>query len=168
MPLDLGAKGSCHIGGNVATNAGGLRLLRYGSLRGTVLGLEVVSGKYDNFSIILHLYSHPGCIHSFATCNAPFTLIRPMWLPIVKFKSSMLCSPLLKIKHIYQRHICICLLWGPGWWLHSELLGISAEGQYWLWFEAAFHWIWGDLGNHYCCFHLLSTETQGCECGISW
>ncbi|XP_062438524.1 D-2-hydroxyglutarate dehydrogenase, mitochondrial isoform X4 [Rhea pennata] len=42
MPLDLGAKGSCHIGGNVATNAGGLRLLRYGSLRGTVLGLEAV------------------------------------------------------------------------------------------------------------------------------
>ncbi|XP_059807112.1 D-2-hydroxyglutarate dehydrogenase, mitochondrial isoform X1 [Hypanus sabinus] len=41
MPLDLGSKGSCHIGGNVATNAGGLRLLRYGSLRGTVLGLEV-------------------------------------------------------------------------------------------------------------------------------
>ncbi|XP_078063963.1 D-2-hydroxyglutarate dehydrogenase, mitochondrial isoform X3 [Mustelus asterias] len=42
MPLDLGSKGSCHIGGNVATNAGGLRLLRYGSLRGTILGLEVV------------------------------------------------------------------------------------------------------------------------------
>lgn len=42
FPLDLGAKGSCHIGGTVATNAGGLRLLRYGSLHGTVLGLEVV------------------------------------------------------------------------------------------------------------------------------
>ncbi|KAH7883730.1 hypothetical protein F5I97DRAFT_1577723 [Phlebopus sp. FC_14] len=42
MPLDLGAKGSCQIGGNVSTNAGGLRLLRYGSLHGTVLGLEVV------------------------------------------------------------------------------------------------------------------------------
>jgi hypothetical protein len=42
MPVDLGAKGSCHIGGNVATNAGGLRLLRYGSLHGSVLGLEVV------------------------------------------------------------------------------------------------------------------------------
>ena len=38
MPLDLGAKGSCQIGGNISTNAGGLRLLRYGSLRGTVLG----------------------------------------------------------------------------------------------------------------------------------
>ncbi|KXX82577.1 D-lactate dehydrogenase [cytochrome] 2, mitochondrial [Madurella mycetomatis] len=42
FPLDLGAKGSCHIGGNLATNAGGLRLLRYGSLHGTVLGIEAV------------------------------------------------------------------------------------------------------------------------------
>lgn len=42
MPLDLGAKGSCQIGGNVSTNAGGLRYLRYGSLHGNVLGLEVV------------------------------------------------------------------------------------------------------------------------------
>ena len=71
MPLDLGSKGrwgyihthhvmyvlfeyaityetlcvcaSCQIGGNVSTNAGGLRLLRYGSLRGNVLGVEAVS-----------------------------------------------------------------------------------------------------------------------------
>lgn len=42
MPLDLGAKGSCHIGGNVSTNAGGLRLLRYGNLHGSVLGIEAV------------------------------------------------------------------------------------------------------------------------------
>ncbi|RDX88084.1 D-2-hydroxyglutarate dehydrogenase, mitochondrial, partial [Mucuna pruriens] len=42
MPLDLGAKGSCQIGGNVSTNAGGLRLVRYGSLHGSVLGVEVV------------------------------------------------------------------------------------------------------------------------------
>lgn len=42
FPLDLGAKGSCQIGGNVATNAGGLRLLRYGSMHGNVLGLEAV------------------------------------------------------------------------------------------------------------------------------
>lgn len=41
-PVDLGAKGSCHIGGNIATNAGGLRLFRYGNLHGTVLGLEAV------------------------------------------------------------------------------------------------------------------------------
>lgn len=42
VPLDLGAKGSCQIGGCVATNAGGQRLIRYGSLHGNVLGLEVV------------------------------------------------------------------------------------------------------------------------------
>ncbi|XP_058086760.1 D-2-hydroxyglutarate dehydrogenase, mitochondrial isoform X3 [Magnolia sinica] len=42
MPLDLGAKGSCQIGGNVSTNAGGLRFVRYGSLHGTILGLEAV------------------------------------------------------------------------------------------------------------------------------
>ena len=43
MPIDLGAKGSCLIGGNISTNAGGLRLLRYGNLHGNVLGLEAVS-----------------------------------------------------------------------------------------------------------------------------
>lgn len=42
FPLDLGAKGSCQVGGNVSTNAGGLRLLRYGSLHGNVIGLECV------------------------------------------------------------------------------------------------------------------------------
>uniref|UniRef100_A0A1I8ARF6 D-2-hydroxyglutarate dehydrogenase, mitochondrial n=1 Tax=Steinernema glaseri TaxID=37863 RepID=A0A1I8ARF6_9BILA len=42
MPLDLGAKGSCLIGGNISTCAGGIRLLRYGNLHGNVLGLRVV------------------------------------------------------------------------------------------------------------------------------
>lgn len=42
FPLDLGAKGSCMIGGNIATNAGGLQALRYGVMRNLVSGLEVV------------------------------------------------------------------------------------------------------------------------------
>lgn len=42
MPLDLGAKGSCQIGGNVSTNAGGLRLMRYGSMHANTLGLIAV------------------------------------------------------------------------------------------------------------------------------
>jgi FAD/FMN-containing dehydrogenase len=41
-PLDLGARGSCAIGGNIATNAGGNRVVRYGMTRAMVLGLEVV------------------------------------------------------------------------------------------------------------------------------
>lgn len=42
FPLDLGARGSCQIGGNVATNAGGNKVFRYGTTRELVLGLEVV------------------------------------------------------------------------------------------------------------------------------
>lgn len=42
FPLDLGARGSATIGGAIATNAGGLRVLRYGMMREMVLGLEAV------------------------------------------------------------------------------------------------------------------------------
>lgn len=42
FPLSLGAQGSCRIGGNVSTNAGGVNVLRYGMTRELVLGLEVV------------------------------------------------------------------------------------------------------------------------------
>lgn len=42
FPLDLGARGSCTVGGNIATNAGGNRVLRYGMMRQQVLGLEAV------------------------------------------------------------------------------------------------------------------------------
>ena len=42
FPLSLGAEDSCRIGGNISTNAGGIAVLRYGSMRNLVLGLEVV------------------------------------------------------------------------------------------------------------------------------
>ena len=40
--VDLGARGSCQIGGNISTNAGGNRVIRYGMMREQILGLEVV------------------------------------------------------------------------------------------------------------------------------
>ena len=43
FPLSLGAEGSCQIGGNLATNAGGTQVLRYGNARELALGLEVVT-----------------------------------------------------------------------------------------------------------------------------
>ena len=45
FPLSLGAEGSCMIGGNLATNAGGTNVLRYGNARDLCLGLEVVTAK---------------------------------------------------------------------------------------------------------------------------
>ena len=42
LPITFGAQGSCRIGGNVSTNAGGFNVLRYGMTRDLVLGLEVV------------------------------------------------------------------------------------------------------------------------------
>jgi len=42
FPLDLGARDSCTVGGNISTNAGGLRVVRYGMMRSLVLGIEAV------------------------------------------------------------------------------------------------------------------------------
>lgn len=42
LPIDLGARGSCQIGGNLSTNAGGIRVIRHGVTRDNVLGLEAV------------------------------------------------------------------------------------------------------------------------------
>uniref|UniRef100_A0A8R1DP93 D-2-hydroxyglutarate dehydrogenase, mitochondrial n=2 Tax=Caenorhabditis japonica TaxID=281687 RepID=A0A8R1DP93_CAEJA len=55
VPFDLGAKGSCQIGGNIATCAGGIRLIRYGSLHAHLLGLTVVLP--DEHGTVLHLGS---------------------------------------------------------------------------------------------------------------
>jgi FAD/FMN-containing dehydrogenase len=47
FPLSLAAEGSCTIGGNLATNAGGTQVLRYGNARALCLGLEVVTAAGD-------------------------------------------------------------------------------------------------------------------------
>ena len=47
FPLSLGAEGSCTLGGNLATNAGGTQVVRYGNTRELCLGLEVVTAQGD-------------------------------------------------------------------------------------------------------------------------
>jgi FAD/FMN-containing dehydrogenase len=44
FPVDFSTRGSSHIGGNIATNAGGIRVIRYGNIRDWVVGLQVVTG----------------------------------------------------------------------------------------------------------------------------
>jgi len=46
-PVDFAARGSCSIGGNIATNAGGIRVIRYGNTREWIAGLKVISGSGD-------------------------------------------------------------------------------------------------------------------------
>ena len=43
-PVDFGSRGSCSIGGNIATNAGGIRVIRFGNTREWVAGLKLVTG----------------------------------------------------------------------------------------------------------------------------
>lgn len=63
LPIDLGSKGSCQIGGNVATNAGGLRLLRYGSLHENVLGLEVIKANGEKLDMLKTLHKDNAGYH---------------------------------------------------------------------------------------------------------
>ncbi len=46
-PVDFASRGSCQIGGNIATNAGGIKVIRYGLTRDWVTGLKVVTGRGD-------------------------------------------------------------------------------------------------------------------------
>ena len=52
FPLNLAAKGSCTIGGNLGTNAGGLNVVRYGSARALCLGLEVVTAAGEVMDLL--------------------------------------------------------------------------------------------------------------------
>ena len=58
FPVSLGAEGSCMIGGNIATNAGGINVLRYGNSRSQVLGLEVVLGDGRVWNGLSPLYKN--------------------------------------------------------------------------------------------------------------
>ena len=55
FPLDIGARGNCTVGGNIATNAGGNRVIRYGMTRDMVLGLEAVLADGTVVSSMNHM-----------------------------------------------------------------------------------------------------------------
>lgn len=58
FPLSLASEGSCQIGGNIAANAGGINVLRYGTMRDLVLGLEVVLPNGEMISSLQPLHKN--------------------------------------------------------------------------------------------------------------
>ena len=56
FPINLAAKGSCSVGGNLATNAGGINVLKYGSTRDLVLGIEAVLPTGEIINNLTSLY----------------------------------------------------------------------------------------------------------------
>ena len=124
VPLDLAAKGSCMIGGNVATNAGGLRVMKYGSLQGNVLGLEVVLADGTVLDMLRSLRKDNSGLHSkhlFIGSEGALGIITKVSLLLVTKPTftcvifAKVCVPLLII---YCRSICVTKRFPPLSWHH--------------------------------------------------
>ncbi|MDM8356135.1 FAD-binding oxidoreductase [Pandoraea communis] len=98
FPLDIGARGSCQIGGNIATNAGGNRVLRYGPMRDLVLGVEVVLADGRVVSMmnrVLKNNTGPDLKHLFIGTEGTFGIVTRAVLrlfPKPEVRRSALCA----------------------------------------------------------------------------
>ena len=87
FPIDLGAKGSCMIGGNLATNAGGINFIRHNSLHANCIGLKAVlpNGEVlDNMAALRKDCTGYDLKHLFIGAEGTLGVIT---------ESAMLCGP---------------------------------------------------------------------------
>ena len=102
FPINLAAKGSCTIGGNLATNAGGINVLKYGSTRDLVLGIEAVlpNGEVINNLNSLHKDNTGYALHKLLVgSEGTLALITAATIRIFKKpKASISCF--IKVKDI--------------------------------------------------------------------
>mmetsp|Transcript_1203 Transcript_1203/g.837 ORF Transcript_1203/g.837 Transcript_1203/m.837 type:complete len:161 (-) Transcript_1203:757-1239(-) len=94
MPLDLGAKGTCMIGGNLATNAGGIHFIRHNSMHANTIGLKAVlaNGKIlDSMSSLRKDNTGYDLKHLFIGAEGTLGVIT---------EAAILCPPLLKYKNL--------------------------------------------------------------------
>ena len=57
FPLSLASEGTCTIGGNIATNAGGINALKYGTMKDNVIGIEMITGNGTLLSSLQYNFS---------------------------------------------------------------------------------------------------------------
>ncbi|MDC3270036.1 FAD-binding oxidoreductase [Alphaproteobacteria bacterium] len=75
FPIDLSSSGSCMIGGNIATNAGGINALKYGSMKDNIIGIEIVTGDGETLSSLSKMKkSNKGYDLKSIICNSEGTL----------------------------------------------------------------------------------------------
>ena len=94
MPLDLGAKGSCQIGGNLSTNAGGINFIKHNSLHANCIGLKVVlpTGEIlDNITTLRKDNTGYDLKHLFIGAEGTLGVIT---------ETAILCPPLPKSKQL--------------------------------------------------------------------
>jgi FAD/FMN-containing dehydrogenase len=91
FPLDLGARASCHLGGNAATNAGGTRVLRFGMMRESILGLEVVLAAGTILTMLNQVIKNnagPNLNHLFIGAEGTLGVITRLSLKLVPLPQS--------------------------------------------------------------------------------
>ncbi len=98
FPLSLGAEGSCQIGGNLSTNAGGVNVLRYGNTRDLVLGIEAVLADgqiFDGMRTLAKDNTGYDLKHLFIGAEGTLGIITAAALklfPIPRFRETALCA----------------------------------------------------------------------------
>lgn len=111
FPVDIGSRGSCQIGGMVATNAGGNRVLRYGMMRESVLGLEAVLADGTVISrMVKVLKDNAGydLKHLFIGSEGTLGIITRVLLKLVPLHTSSQ-SALVSLENLEQVHALLHL-----------------------------------------------------------
>jgi len=94
MPLDLGAKGSCMIGGNLATNAGGIHFIKFNSMHANCVGLKAVMANgqiLDNMTTLRKDNTGYDLKHLFIGSEGTLGVIT---------ECAMLCPPMATSKNL--------------------------------------------------------------------
>jgi len=107
FPIDFAARGSSHIGGNVATNAGGIKVVKYGMTRNWIVGLTVVTGRGDIIKINQGLIKNatgPNLLHHFIGSEGIYGFITEVEVKLTQIppRTQTLLLSVSKLSNIMQ------------------------------------------------------------------